>query len=177
MNKQEQRLAIRHIKRHFSAEELRKMSLPILQKLENNDRFRSAKIILLYLSMADEVNTQNFVENWSKDKTILLPKVEGPDLTLHLFTSKNNLKPGAYGIMEPDGDTFSEYGKIDLAIVPGVAFDSKGFRLGRGKGFYDKLFANPAFKSVYKIGLTFPFQILDSVAHEELDVPMNEVIY
>ena len=107
-------------------------------------------------------------------KQILLPVVIGNDLELRLYTGPQDLKKGAYGIEEPVGEPFTDYASIDLAIIPGVAFDVHGNRLGRGKGYYDRLL--PRLPHIYKIGICFPFQLLEEVPTEALDVRMDEVL-
>ncbi len=82
---------------------------------------------------------------------------------------------GAYGIEEPTEGKFNNLKDIDLAIIPGVAFDRRGNRLGRGKGYYDRLL--PFLVGTYKLGICFPYQLLESVPTEDFDIRMNEVIY
>ncbi|MDL2305912.1 5-formyltetrahydrofolate cyclo-ligase, partial [Bacteroides sp. OttesenSCG-928-D19] len=84
------------------------------------------------------------MEKWSKTKTIILPVVEGGILQLRTYSTPENLDTGLYGIKEPSGEYFTNYHLIDLAIIPGMAFDASGNRLGRGKGYYDKLLPNIA---------------------------------
>lgn len=79
----------------------------------------------------------------------------------------------SYGIAEPTGTLFTDYPSIDLAIIPGVAFDRHGHRLGRGKGYYDKLLPQI---SATKIGICFPFQIIDEVPTDHFDIRMSSVI-
>ena len=75
---------------------------------------------------------------------------------------------------EPTGALFTDYATIDLVIVPGVAFDRDGNRLGRGKGYYDRLL--PRIPSAYKVGICFPFQIVEEVPAEPFDIRMDEII-
>ena len=77
--------------------------------------------------------------------------------------------------MEPSGGNFTDYAAIDLAIIPGMAFGSKGHRLGRGKGYYDRLLSQLTPKTI-KIGLCFPWQRVDYVPTDENDVSMDYVI-
>ena len=72
------------------------------------------------------------------------------------------------------GELFTNYALIDLIVVPGVAFDTKGNRLGRGKGYYDRLL--PHIPSAYKAGICFPFQIVEEVPAESFDILMDEII-
>lgn len=124
--------------------------------------------------MEDEVYTHAFIEKWSQYKHIVLPAVVGDDLELRSYSSPNDLSAGAYGIMEPTGVSFYDYATIDLAIIPGVAFDASGSRLGRGKGYYDRLLPK---LTAQKTGICFPFQFVEEIPAEEFDVRMDNVIY
>jgi len=148
-------------------------SVEILANLEAHPAFKKAKIVLLYHSLEDEVNTHEFIEKWSLHKQIILPVVAGNDLELRSYTGDTGLKIGAFGIEEPTGMIFKDYEAIDLVVVPGVAFDHAGNRLGRGKGYYDRLLSHiPAFK----IGICFPFQFIENVPSEPLDIRMDTII-
>ena len=102
------------------------------------------------------------------------PVVTGDDLELRVYTGPGDLATGAYGIEEPTGALFTDYDAIDFIVVPGVAFDRNGNRLGRGKGYYDRLL--PRIPSAYKAGICFPFQIVEEVPAETFDIRMDEVI-
>ena len=95
--------------------------------------------MLFYHSLPDEVDTHDFIRKWSGLKRILLPVVRGNDLDLKPYTGDDRLTEGAFHINEPTGTAFTDYAAIDLAVIPGVAFDRWGNRLGRGKGYYDRL--------------------------------------
>lgn len=151
-----------------------RQSVETMAALEAHPAFGAAKTILLYHSLKDEVNTHEFIKKWSHDKRILLPVVVGDDLELRLYTGPEDLKLGAYGIDEPTGTLFTDYAAIDLIAVPGVAFDRKGNRLGRGKGYYDRLL--PRIPSAYKIGICFPYQLVEEVPAEPFDIRMDEII-
>lgn len=129
---------------------------------------------MLYHSLPDEVDTHRFVEKWSAQKRVLLPQVVGDDLCLRCYTSAADMAVGAYGILEPVGELFTDYDAISLVVVPGVAFDAAGNRLGRGKGYYDRLL--PRLTAAYKIGICFPFQLVDCVPAEPFDIRMDEII-
>ena len=94
----------------------------MLEKLEQHPKFASARTVLLYYSLDDEVQTHDFVEKWHRQKTVLLPVVKGDELELRIYTGRQNLKTGeAYHIEEPTGEAFTAYEKIDFAIIPGVS--------------------------------------------------------
>lgn len=146
----------------------------MLAQLEAHPAFGQAQTVLLYHSLKDEVHTHAFIEKWSKRKKIILPVVAGDVLELRLYTGPDDLKVGAYGIAEPTGELFTDYAAIDLAVIPGVAFDSQRHRLGRGKGYYDKLL--PLLPSASKAGICFPFQLVEEVPAEPFDVCMDFII-
>jgi 5-formyltetrahydrofolate cyclo-ligase len=107
--------------------------------------------------------------------TVLLPKVTGDEtMELRRYTSRADLAEGAFHIMEPIGEPFTDYSLIDVALVPGMAFDAAGHRLGRGRGYYDRFLA--AHGGIHTIGVCFPFQRVAAVPVEEHDVVMDEVI-
>ncbi|MCK9159858.1 MAG: 5-formyltetrahydrofolate cyclo-ligase [Bacteroidaceae bacterium] len=171
--KAELRKEIRKKKAGHSTSELSALSDIILSLLEEQVVFQIANTILLYESLPDEVQTQEFIKKWSKSKQIILPVVVGDILRLRMYEDEKSMKTGAYGIKEPMGKVFSDFGTIDLAIVPGMAFDKEGHRLGRGKGYYDKLLPQIA---TPKIGICFPFQLVDKVPIESQDVKMDFII-
>ena len=131
----------------------------LLELIENHPLFKQASTLLLYHSLPDEVQTHEFIDKWSKQKKIILPVVKGDDLELRVYTGTECLQKGAYNIDEPTGELFREEEEIELAIIPGVSFDNEGNRLGRGKGYYDRLLARI---SPYKIGICFQFQVAEN---------------
>lgn len=174
MRKNEQRNIIRKMKRHFDSTQLDEMASCIIAKLKEHPRFVAAHTIMLYHSLPDEVDTRRLIAG-IKDKTIVLPRVTGErEMELRLYTGPDDLQQGAYGIMEPCGPLFTRYCDIQLAVIPGMAFDKNGNRLGRGKGYYDRFL--PQLNKVYKIGICFDFQLVETVMTEPTDIPMDEVI-
>lgn len=174
MLKAELRRTMRTLKRQYSKTQLAEMSLEIVEKLLAHPQVRDSRTILLYSPLPDEVDISPMF-GVLKGKRVLLPKVTGDtSMELCLYTGANCLSAGAFGIMEPAGETFSDYQSIDLAIVPGMAFDSKCHRLGRGKGYYDRLLAQLPY--IYKIGVCFSFQVVEAIPTDATDIPMNEVV-
>lgn len=153
------------------------MSGNIMRRLENNTIFKSAQTVLLYHSLPDEPDTHGFVARHSRCKRILLPVVIGDAaLELREYCGEGSLKSGAFSIREPQGRAFADYADIDLAVVPGVAFDSYGNRLGRGKGYYDRLLQTLARYRIPTLGVCFDFQKLDNIPCEPHDIPVDEVL-
>ena len=136
----------------------------------------SSNTILLYNALSDEVPTQALMDKLvAQGKTVLLPCViNDTDMELRRYTGPQDLQTGSFGIQEPTGELFTDYDAIDVAIVPGMAFDAEGHRLGRGKGYYDRFLSRVP--HLYKIGLCFSWQLVDQVPYDEHDIKMDEVI-
>ena len=165
---------IRQKKAVYSSDELLLKSVPIISELESLPVFINARTILVYHSLPDEVNTHAFLIRHSTAKTLLLPTVNGDHLDLYRYDSSTQMSLGSFGIQEPSGSMFTCYDSIDLCIVPGMAFDKTFHRLGRGKGYYDRLLP---FLSCPKIGLCFDFQYFDMIPFDSHDISMDMVLH
>ena len=166
---------MRELKRAVPMEEKLRRSESVMRRVEELAEFRRAKVVLLYWSMADEVQTHAFVERWYREKTLLLPCVQGDDLVLRRYTGPECMVSGEqFGIGEPTGPEWTDLGAVELIVVPGVAFDSEGNRMGRGRGFYDRLLKSTP--NAMKVGVAYDFQLLDKIPVEPHDVPMDSVI-
>ena len=172
----ELRKQVKVLKSQYSLEQKVEMSRPLWKELEQTDFFKEARTVLLYWSMDDEVFTHDYVCKWAGEKTVLLPCVKGDVLELRVFKGMESLQPGeAFGILEPVGELYTDYDAIDLIVVPGVAFDRHGNRLGRGRGYYDKILKET--HVARKVGICFGFQFVEEVPVDELDVRMDLVIH
>jgi len=177
MTKRELRWQIRAQKRRLSAAELAAMSEDICSKVLALASWQEAGTLLLYYPLSDEVDVRLLIkEAFESGKRVLLPVVKGEELELHLYEGEDSLREGAFGILEPTGPLFAleNYDKIQLAFVPGMAFDRMGHRLGRGKGYYDRLL--PKLTKAQLTGICFPFQLLDEVPAELHDISVGDVI-
>jgi len=175
MTKQILRAQIRTAKCQHSPAQLAAFSKTLCDNILSMTAFQSAHTLLLYSPLPDEVDVFTLIDNaFSNGKCVLLPKVVGDDLELHIYKGVESLERGAFGILEPTEDVYSDYDNVDVAIIPGMAFDRHGNRLGRGKGYYDRLL--PRLKNAYKIGVCFPFQYFDEIPSEEHDVKMDCVV-
>lgn len=146
-----------------------------MSRVERLDAFRKAQVVLLYWSMSDEVQTHSFVERWYKEKTLLLPCVDGDDLRLRQYTGAECMTAGEqFGIGEPTGREWVDLDAVEMIVVPGVAFDQEGNRMGRGRGFYDRLLKSTP--QAVKVGVAYDFQILDHIPTEPHDVKMDQII-
>lgn len=143
-----------------------------------HEKVVAADTIICFWSMPDEVNTHQLVAELSRrGKRVLLPKViSESEMTLHEFRTTDDLRPGAYGIMEPATAAIAldTIPSTAICLTPGMAFTTSGKRLGRGKGYYDRLFQQ--LPDIYKIGVCYPFQIVPDLPTDPHDTPMSEVI-
>ena len=172
MEKKELRAHIKSLKKQHSKESLLEQSKIILNTLENNEHFIDAKTVMLYSSLPDEVNTHDFLEKWRNEKRIILPTVVGDDIIPVELSKETEFAIGDFNIMEPQNKEYT--GDYDLIVVPGVAFDKNGNRIGRGKGYYDRFLCKHL--DIYRIGICFDFQLVDEVPTEDNDIKMNDII-
>lgn len=173
MRKTDIRQIIRQRKAACSKEERAALSAELCRMLENEPHVAQARTILLYYPLPDEADLRPLIVKLA-DRRILLPVVVGDDLELRLYEDEDKLSEGAFHILEPQGKAFTNYEEIEAALIPGVAFTREGDRLGRGKGFYDRLLSR--LTKTYKIGVCWPFQIVEAIPHEEHDIRMDKVI-
>ena len=172
MTKQELRAQIKLLKKKYTKEQLARQSEHIIADLEKNIAFTNANIVMIYHSLPDEVQTTSFIAKWRNFKRLVLPTVIGDDIIPVELTENTDFAVGDFNILEPQNEPYN--GTFDLIIVPGVAFDSNGNRLGRGRGYYDRFLSRNI--DVKRIGLCFDFQFVDSVPTEINDIQMDEVI-
>lgn len=172
--KVELRQLIRQQLRSLSPEDEMRWSAEVIRKVEQHEAFVKASTVLLYHALPHEVDTQPLLERWYKKKQLLLPVVVGDELELRIYTGADCMQAGRFGIMEPQGRAFRLYDDISLVLVPGLSFDAYGGRLGRGRGYYDRLL--PRLPHARRIALCFPCQLIAQVPTESHDIRMDEVI-
>lgn len=162
-------------KKQFSSEQLNSWSEQIMEKLSTADLFQQARCIAIYHALPQEVQTAVFIEKWYQQKKLALPLVQGDDLLFLPYTGKDSIQKGSFGILEPivTKDSESVESEIDLIVVPGVAFDRQHNRMGRGRGFYDRLLST---LHVPTIGICFDFQLLAEIPTEPFDKKMDLII-
>lgn len=134
-------------------------------------QWQEAETVLLYSSLKGEVDTSRLLQ--TEGKRLVLPVVEGEFLVLREYR-EGMLEEGYQGILEPSSEAPSvNPSEIDLALIPGVAFDREGHRLGRGKGFYDRLLPK---LECPKIGMGFSWQVIDTVPVESHDILLDGTV-
>lgn len=181
VEKEKIRKAMRfELKKHPETDRVNK-SRVITEKISNLEPFQKAKTIMFYDATDEEVSTRELMERAKrKGKRILLPYVDqaaGKIRPSIINDLDKDLTHGNYDIMEPRPEKRRAIplNEIDVVLVPGLAFDRKGNRLGRGKGYYDQ-FLSLLPKQVKRFGLAFDFQVLSRIPVNDLDVPLDLVV-
>ncbi len=146
--------------------------------LEDWEPFRAASRVVLYAALPDELPTRPcFDAVVASGRRPLLPRIEaGGRLGFRAVACWDELRPGRYGVLAPPAE--AEPGSPeagDLVLVPGVAFDLEGRRLGRGGGHYDRAFADPAGGPLL-CGVAYAFQLVDAVPHGSHDRRMDAIV-
>lgn len=172
MEKSDIRKKINSMRRMLSEAERLSAATDVFDRLEKTAAFLMADKVLMYHSLPDELSTHQFLRKWGARKHFFLPRVNGVNLDI-LPYEETRLELGSFHIEEPTGCDTVDPSEIELIIVPAVAYDRKGNRLGRGKGFYDRLLAEAR---ATKIGVGYEFQLIDELPAEPHDVPMDVII-
>ena len=171
--KREIRMAVRAEIAKLSNEEKRALSLQIFSKIAELKEVEQASAIALFMALPDEPQTAAFIEQLSRYKRVVAPRIEGEEM--EFYDIAEGVEVGAFGIMEPIAATPIEPSEIDVMVVPGVAFTRYGARLGRGKGFYDKYLSRNGFRA-YTIGVCYPCQLVEELPAESHDKTIKLVV-
>lgn len=147
-------------------------SQQILDQLEQMTCFRDAKTILLYYPIQNEVDVLPLVKKFKHEKTLLFPVSHRRGMTVHPYAGNEHMHRGKFGIPEPTTPAYE--GEIDLVIVPAVAFDAKGRRLGRGGGYYDRFIKK--LTHTVLVGVGYDFQLVDEVPAARHDQRVHRIV-
>jgi 5-formyltetrahydrofolate cyclo-ligase len=156
-------------------------SLRALDRLRRDERFLAAREALLYMPFRNELDVRPLLaELWGRGARVLLPRClpgRPGELELACLTCLDELRPGLHSIPEPDPDRCLAVDgfRPDLALVPGVAFDRRGYRLGFGGGYYDRILTHPGLRDTALIGMAYAFQIVDALPVEPWDKRVHAV--
>lgn len=172
MKKEDIRRKIRASKSLLSEDEKKSAAERVFSRLEELAAFMLSDRILMYHSLPDELSTVDFISKWSDRKSFFLPRVNGVGLDI-LPYDRSTLSLGAFHIEEPQGDELTSIDDIEMVVVPAVAYDRMGNRVGRGKGYYDRLMVD---SKALKVGVGYDFQLVDEIETEEHDIPVDIVI-
>jgi len=161
-------------------EEVIQKSLSIKSKLSSLPEYINSQVRMFYISFRNEVETQDMIqESLDNGKRVIIPVVVKGDKNLLLSELKSfdELYTSTYGILEPKEEFLRPVNAqdIDIVIVPGVAFDENGYRIGYGGGYYDRLIKRLP-HSCKTIAIAFEVQVIDSVPHESHDMKVDMII-
>ena len=172
MEKRNIRSLIREKRELLLDSEVKGVSECITKSFLESKYFQEAEIIMSYMSMRNEVDTQEINRAiLEAGKKLILPRTVGKE-RIEAVKYSGKLKKGSMGIEEPVGDEYTE--KIDLIIVPGIAFDSEGNRIGFGKGYYDRFLEK--YSGTTKISLAYDFQLVEKIQVEKHDKKVDIIL-
>lgn len=177
MMKSEIRSWMMETRNNLSEEQRDQWNMQLLQKLADLKEYKACTKLFTYISFRSEPDTIGIIKLALKDKKqVYVPRVEGKRMQFYEIDGFDKLERSNYGILEPGMEeekrcSFETQGKetLNLMLLPGLAFDLKGNRIGYGGGFYDKYLSEFSKTHFYKIALTYEFQILDHINTSEYD--------
>jgi len=163
-------------RRHLSAESCVRLSLMIQERFLASDSYRRAGSLGLYSAVLNEVQTELVARRALADgKCLSYPRVKGEALEFVTVRSVAELVPGSYGILEPAGADLMAWADLELLVVPGVAFDPRGHRLGYGKGYYDRTLTRcPA--AMERVGFAYEFQVVERLPADDHDCRLTRLV-
>ena len=175
MNKQELRTHIRMLKRQMAEAEIDEKSNALCDCFVRSDAYRNAGTLYGYLSYNQEVRTMPILEQALRDgKRVALPKCYGSEMRFIYTDDLTKIGKSSCGVPEPLADKPIAHDETALVLMPGLAFDRNGHRMGYGGGYYDRfLAAEPGHPTV---ALCFDFQIVEQIPTEEFDIPVDLVL-
>jgi 5-formyltetrahydrofolate cyclo-ligase len=186
MDKEQLRPMLQKRLLEMSAEQRSEKSKKACRNLISVPQFQRASVVMMYLSLPHEVDTSEAVLSaWQLDKVVAMPKISWQQrhmIPVRINSLETGFSTGVAELRNPVAGMPVPFEEIDLVVTPGLGFDRKGNRLGRGGSYYDRFFANEELKAL-KCGFAFAEQLIDSVPVTSTDVPIDflvtdeEVIY
>lgn len=178
-NKQEIRRRIMEERDRIDPQKKAEWDRQVFEGLIRSDFYQNAAVIFAFASFGSEVDTHRFLEHALKNgKKVCLPKVLSKKQGLEFYFIKDlqDLEAGLFGILEPkECCQLASHKEVDLILIPGLAFDGEGGRIGYGGGFYDRYLLRLS-KNVPKIAIAYDFQVIDKVPTDEFDLPIDGII-
>ncbi len=186
MDKAELRRKLLNCLLAIPSEQRAERSQKACRNLVSTEQFQGASTVMMFLSLPHEVDTSEAILHaWQLGKTVAVPKVSWQQrhmIPVQINSLETGLSTGASGLRNPVGGLPVPFGEIDLVVTPGLGFDKKGNRLGRGGSYYDRFFANEELKAA-RCGFGFAEQLVESIPVTEHDEPVEilvtdeEIIY
>lgn len=155
--------------------EVDKLSQQVCRRLKELQPLAQAEVIMGYSSIKNEVNLIPWLQKLKQQgRTILLPRVQENRLVAVELKEEEDMDRSSFGICEPRGEPFAD-NKIDVVLVPGLVFDVNGYRLGYGKGYYDRFLPRLG-KHCFNCGVCYEYQVVDNVCPHSKDVPVHWIV-
>ena len=146
----------------------------IFNKVINHERIKNAQLILIYVSFNREVDTINLINYFLSHNYLLgVPKIENNIMNFYYINSLDDLTKGYFNILEPNTNKMVKNFDNSVCITPGICFSHDGYRIGYGKGFYDKFFST---YDVYAVGLCYKECLINNIPYDEYDKRVNDII-
>lgn len=145
----------------------------IYQKVINNKDILFSKTLLIYISINSEVDTIKIINYFLNTKNIAVPKIIDNNMFFCYVTNLNDLTPGKYNIPEPTNENIVTDFDNSICIVPGICYDKENYRIGYGKGYYDRFLSKNIIKT---IGLCYKECMIEKIDNDKYDYKIDEVI-
>jgi len=179
MDKAQLRSKLRNSLLAVGAEQRERKSHLACERLITTEQFQCASTVMLFLSLPHEVDTSEAIlAAWQSDKIVAVPKISWEQrhmMPVQINSLDTDISTHGSGLRYPTAGAPVPFGEIDLVVTPGLGFDRKGNRLGRGGGYYDRFFTHEQLKAC-KCGFAFAEQLIDSVPVTDHDQPIDMLI-
>jgi len=184
MTKTSLRIYMKNARNNLSDTQQKEQSLAIQTKLFESNDYKKCEVIFTYVSFQSEVDTFTIIENALQiGKRVFVPRVSGPEIKFYEMHSIASLHRSKFGILEPDATYDNDLnantlctGGRKIMILPGLAFDFSGNRIGYGAGYYDRYLALHSKEGFLKIALAYDFQVVEQVYSQEHDIKADIII-
>lgn len=174
--KNEIRNLIKLKRRDMEISQVEKKSISAEEKFIGSHLYKKSKCIMIYSPLGNEIRTDLIFEKaYADGKMVVVPVTDSAtgEISPCKVGRETEYIVGGFGILEPKDKSFISSGEIDVVIVPGIAFDKKGARIGFGKGCYDKFLKG---MSAVKVGFCYDFQLVEGIPADDFDIPMDFLV-
>ncbi len=174
MDKKQIRKTMKQKRLLYDKQTLLSYSDNIVSQVYQHPSYKKSSLVGIYVSLPLEVRTIELIQNTLKNKRVCVPLVKGDTMDFYEIYSLDDLKEGHFHVLEPTTNKLIMPFEIDLMITPLLSYDKHNYRIGYGKGYYDRYFQS-GFKG-YKLGLAYHFSYVEHIEHDEFDIPLDDII-